>query len=979
MSSKKFVDRHIGLNRGEKNKMLRSVGYENLDEMMGDVVPKSLQFDQVEQSDFYEHSPVSEEAILVEMREMMKKNKVYRSMIGMGYYGCYTPSVIQRSLFENPGWYTQYTPYQSEISQGRLESLLNFQTMIGDLTALPFANASLLDEGTAAAEAMGMLHRINRKEGKESFFVSEDVHPYVIELIGTRAQSMGIDLVVAKDLHAGLDEKFFGLLLAYPHSDGQVFDYYEYVKSAKQKKIKVAVCTDLLALCLLKPPGEWGADVAVGNSQRFGVPMGFGGPHAAFLACTDECKRQMPGRIIGLSKDKSGKVAYRMAMQTREQHIRRDKATSNICTAQALLANMAAMYAVYHGPNGLREIAIRVHERASLLSKIIEKIGFKPIHNQFFDTLCYVCDVGIFEKIIKEADLRKINFRTSYHSEEKNLGGKKMFSISLDETTSLKDIADVISIFSSVVGKHSVSIRDIEKEIEKNNGLGEAENLQPELSRTSKYLAHPIFNTLHSEQKMQRYLTALERKDISLTFSMIPLGSCTMKLNATTQMMPLSFPEVGKMHPFAPESQTEGYAMLFDRLENYLKSITGFEGISLQPNSGAQGEYAGLLAIRNFLKEKGQGDRNIALIPSSAHGTNPASAVMAGFEVVVVKCLENGMIDLEDVKDKVDQYKETLGALMITYPSTYGVYEEGIEKVCQLIHDNGGQVYMDGANMNAQVGYTSPQKIGADVCHLNLHKTFAIPHGGGGPGVGPIGVAKHLVPFLPGHRQSKRLKDKKTSCVSSTPFGSASITTISYAYIRLLGQQGLRKATAVSILNANYMKIRLQEHYKILFKGKNGMVAHEMILDFRPFQKSAGILVEDVAKRLIDYGFHSPTMAWPVAGTMMIEPTESESKDELDRFCDALISIRKEIENIEKEVYSKEDNPLKNAPHTVETLCKQEWNHPYSREEAVFPLAYVKQNKFWPLVERVDNVYGDRNLICSCPPLETYSSGVRGT
>lgn len=888
-------------------------------------------------------SAVSEFEYLQELKKVAGKNKVYKNFIGRGYYGTITPSVILRTIFENPGWYTQYTPYQAEISQGRLESLLNYQTMVADLTGLPLSNASLLDEATAAAEAMAMLfHQVNKTDtiSKPVFFVDENIFPQTKQILITRAAPIGIELVFGnyKTFSAGQD--CFGALIQYPADNGSVEEYSSFINQIHVLGGYVVMATDLMALTLLKSPGELGADVAIGSAQRFGVPMGYGGPHAAFFATHDEFKRGIPGRLIGVSIDAQGNRALRMALQTREQHIKREKATSNICTAQALLANMAAMYAVYHGPLGLKNIATRIHQLTAALAKALTDAGFTQFNEQYFDTI-YIGGVD-WNSIEKEAIAAGINFR---YFENGNIG------ISVDETTTVTDLNLVLGVFAKATGKKINMIN--------------TDNLQSTLSaeafRSTHYLQHPVFNTHHSESQMMRYIKQLENKDLSLNTSMISLGSCTMKLNAASEMIPVSWPEFGGLHPFAPADQTVGYQQILDELSNYLCVITGFTACSLQPNSGAQGEYAGLLAIRAYHEDKKQANRNIVLIPISAHGTNPASAVMAGFKVVVVKCDDAGNIDVADLKAKAELHKDNLGALMVTYPSTHGVFEETIKDICDTVHAFGGLVYMDGANMNAQVGLTSPGNIGADVCHLNLHKTFSIPHGGGGPGMGPICANDILAPYLP------KLN------VSAAPFGSASILLISYGYIKMLGADGIRLSTAYAILNANYMKSRLEKYYPILYTGKNGTCAHEFIVDLRPFKQSAGVEAEDVAKRLIDYGFHAPTMSFPVPGTIMIEPTESEDKAELDRFCDAMISIYEEIKAIEEGRSDKTDNPLKNAPHTQAVVCAETWEHGYSRKEAAFPLYYVTQNKFWPSVGRVNNTHGDRNLICTCEPVSAYT------
>ena len=944
-----FQERHIGPNEQETTQMLQEIGVPSLEELISRTVPEAIRLqDELEVS-----GPVSEAQYLAELRETAAKNKVCKSYIGQGYYDTFTPSVIGRNLFENPGWYTQYTPYQAEIAQGRLESLLNYQTMISDLTGLPIANASLLDEGTAAAEAMAMLFNNKNKTDKitaPKFFVDANVFAQTKDIVITRATPIKIEVVIGDFTTATLDETFFGALLQYPNSNGEIEDFRAFIDSAHAVHANVIMATDLLALTLLTSPGELGADVAIGSAQRFGVPMGFGGPHAAFFATKDDFKRVIPGRIIGVSIDAQGNRALRMALQTREQHIRREKATSNICTAQALLANMAAMYAVYHGPEGLKNIGKRVSLLALALNNELSDLGFEQVNNSFFDTL--KVKVDDVEKLCKNAEARSLNF---YY------GNAGYVGISLDETTSQGDVLNILKVFAEVVDVDSVSLSfDYD---------GSLHNIPSALTRTSEFLMHPVFNTHHSETEMMRYLKTLENKDLSLDNSMIALGSCTMKLNAATELIPVSWPEFSKMHPFAPKDQWAGYQQIVHELEAWLSSITGFTATSLQPNSGAQGEYTGLLAIRAYHEDRNEAHRKVILIPISAHGTNPASAVMAGFKVVVTKCDEAGNIDLEDLQQNAEKYKDTLAGLMVTYPSTHGVFEESIKEICAIIHDFGGLVYMDGANMNAQVGLTSPGAIGADVCHLNLHKTFAIPHGGGGPGMGPICVNDKLAPFLPGHVTIN--KDAATNAVSAAPFGSASILLISYAYIKLLGATGLRRSTEYAILNANYMKTKLEKHYKILYSGKNGTCAHEFIVDLRPF-KALGIEAEDVAKRLMDYGFHAPTLSFPVPGTIMIEPTESESKSELDRFCEAMINIHGEIKAIEEGTADKTDNMLKNAPHPLQVICADEWSHAYTRSQAAFPLEFVRAKKFWPSISRINNTHGDRNLICTCEPIEAY-------
>ncbi len=942
-----FTERHIGPNEQETAEMLSTIGISSLEELISKTIPDSIRI----KDTLPLPAAMSEYEYLCQLKLVASKNKVFKNYIGQGYFDTITPSVILRNVFENPGWYTQYTPYQAEISQGRLESLLNFQTMVSDLTALPIANASLLDEATAAAEAMSMLFNHKNRDTDHitapKFFVDKQVLQQTRDVLMTRSAPIGIDLVFGDFASVTIDDSFFGALVQYPASNGSVNDYRSFIEQVHAANAQVVMATDLLALTLLVPPGELGADVAIGSAQRFGVPMGFGGPHAAFFATKDDFKRNIPGRIIGVSIDASGRRCLRMALQTREQHIRREKATSNICTAQALLANMAALYAVYHGPDGLKNIAKRVSVLAKTLSDELSELGFENQHTSFFDTVSIlVKDATIIREL---AETKELNF----HYEGNQV------SISVDETTGQKDILNILDIFATSLNIDTVSaVFDADASLD---------NIPFHLTRTSPFLQHPVFNTHRSESEMMRYLKFLENKDLSLNTSMISLGSCTMKLNAATELMPVSWPEFSKLHPFAPATQTLGYQQIIKELENYLSIITGFAATSLQPNSGAQGEYAGLLAIRRYHIDRGQGHRNVVLIPVSAHGTNPASAVMAGLKVVVTKCDEAGNIDVQDLKEKAAAHKDDLAALMVTYPSTHGVFEESIREICDTIHEFGGQVYMDGANMNAQVGLTSHGLIGADVCHLNLHKTFAIPHGGGGPGVGPICVAKQLAPYLPGN-----ILEGTGGAVSAAPYGSASILLISYAYIRLLGAQGVRLATEYAILNANYMKARLKNHFRILYSGRNGTAAHEFIVDLRPFKVSAGIEAEDVAKRLMDYGFHAPTLSFPVAGTLMIEPTESEDKHEIDRFCDALINIHEEIKAIEEGSADKKDNLLKNAPHTQLVICADEWNRSYSRQQAAFPLPFVAEKKFWPSVSRVNNTHGDRHLVCTCEPTESY-------
>lgn len=948
MSNSEFSNRHIGPNSDDTNQMLKDIGVNSLDELISQTVPASIRL----KNKLNLPEGQAEHRFLKELKQVASKNQVFDSYIGLGYYNTITPGVVLRNVFENPGWYTAYTPYQAEISQGRLEALLNYQTMILDLTGLEITNASLLDEGTAAAEAMHMFFAGRSKEqiqgGAVKLFVSSDCFPQTIDVLKTRSAPLGIELVIDNSDTIKLDDQFFGAILQYPNTEGKIIDYSAWTKKAKEKGIQVAVGSDLMALTMLTPPGEWGADVVFGNSQRFGVPLGFGGPHAAFFAAKDSYKREMPGRIIGVSVDAQGNRALRMALQTREQHIRRDKATSNICTAQVLLAVMASMYAVYHGPDGIKNIAGKIHSNTSRLAESAIKLGYTLVHKNFFDTI--VLNAGSdLEKVRSNALASKINFHYI---------NKEQFSISLGEATDEEELQSIFSVLAKAKNSSEKLV------------TASTTHIPTDLKRKSSFLTHPVFNTHHSETEMLRYITSLENKDLSLNHSMIALGSCTMKLNATSEMIPVSWPEWSSIHPFAPTSQTEGYKEVISSLENYLCEITGFAAMSLQPNSGAQGEYAGLMVIRAYHQSRGDNHRDIALIPQSAHGTNPASAVMAGMKVIVVKTDDHGNIDLLDLRQKAEQHKANLSALMVTYPSTHGVFEEGIKEITQIVHDNGGQVYMDGANMNAQVGLTNPATIGADVCHLNLHKTFAIPHGGGGPGMGPIGVAKHLIPFLPSHPLVKM--GGNTHAVSAAPWGSASILLISYAYIKMLGGQGVTDATKYAILNANYIKAKLEAHYPVLYVGSANRVAHEMIIDCRPFKMTAGIEVEDIAKRLMDYGFHAPTMSFPVPGTIMIEPTESEPKSELDRFCEAMIQIRKEIEEIERGISDKKDNVLKNAPHTMHVICSDEWNHQYSRKKAAFPLPFVSQHKFWPTVGRADNAYGDRNLVCACPPIESY-------
>jgi glycine dehydrogenase len=948
-----FLARHNGPSDTETKIMLATAGVSSIEELVEKTVPGPIRM----HTSLAIPEAMSEAEYLAHVKEISLRNHLFKNYIGQGYYDTHTPSVILRNIFENPGWYTQYTPYQAEISQGRLESLLNFQTMVTDLTGLPIANASLLDEATAAAEAMTMCFNMLNKQDhieRPRFFVDEDIFPQTVDVLLTRAVPVGIEIVVGNYDTIALDETYFGAILQYPNNKGAVPDYRNFIEGVHEKGAYVIMATDLLALTLLTPPGELGADVACGSAQRFGVPLGFGGPHAAFFSAKEDFKRNMPGRIIGVSIDADGSRALRMALQTREQHIKREKATSNICTAQALLANMAAMYAVYHGPEGLKAIAKRVALLAQTAAETLEAMGYEPAAKHFFDTVTIMTDR--VEDIRRKAVAQHINLRYP---------GDQLVSFSIDETTTPSDLLDLINCFQNDQDPVSYTV-DEEQTLD---------HIPSGLTRTSEFLTHPVFHTHHSESKMMRYIKKLENKDLSLNTSMISLGSCTMKLNAASEMIPLSWSHWSKIHPFAPTSQTEGYQQLINELSNYLCKITAFDACSLQPNSGAQGEYAGLLTIRDYHQSRGDHHRNVMLIPISAHGTNPASAVMAGMKVVVVKALENGYIDMSDLSEKANQYSAELAGIMITYPSTYGVYEETIKDITGIIHQHGGQVYMDGANMNAQVGLTAPGLIGADVCHLNLHKTFAIPHGGGGPGMGPICVKSHLAPFLPGHvsmPSETSPTGTRQSAVSAAPFGSASILLISYGYIRMLGNEGVRKATEYAILNANYMRALLQKEFDILYLGTHGTCAHEFIVDLRPFKKSAEVEAEDVAKRLMDYGFHAPTMSFPVPGTIMIEPTESEDKAELDRFCDAMLSIRQEIREIEEGKADRKSNVLKHAPHTQETVVSDGWDRPYSREKAAFPLPYVREGKFWPSVSRVNNTHGDRHLVCTCEPVSRY-------
>ena len=941
-----FETRHNGPSKHEIQEMLAALGQSSIDNLIEETIPNKIRL----KNGLKLSEPLNEYEYINKLKKTASKNKIFKSYIGQGYYPCVVPAVIQRNILENPGWYTAYTPYQAEIAQGRLEALINFQTVVTDLTGMEIANASLLDEGTAAAEAISMLHGVRKKEKKKAdkFIVDERVFPQTLDIIKTRTKPMGIELVVAKIEEIDLtDPELYGVFFQYPDNHGEVFDHADFVAAAKENSVSVAVASDLLSLCLLTPPGEWGVDVVVGTSQRFGVPMGYGGPHAAFFATKEENKRNIPGRIIGVSKDAEGHPAYRMALQTREQHIKRERATSNICTAQVLLAVMASMYAVYHGPAGLKQIASRVRGFAVATANALASIGLKNQNEQYFETLRYELAAPMVAEIRSLAEAHGINFR--YPNSETVM-------ISFDETTRPSDIQDVINIFVKALDYSDV-------EFESNVDIAYPESL----TRTSAYLTHDVFHVDQSEHEILRYMKRLENKDLSLVHSMISLGSCTMKLNATTEMIPVTWPEFGNIHPFAPVSQTEGYKEMIGELHDWLAEITGFHAVSFQPNSGAQGEYAGLMVIRAYHQANGNGNRDVALIPSSAHGTNPASAVMAGMKVVIVKCDEKGNIDVEDLKAKAEQNSADLSCLMVTYPSTHGVFEESIMEICEVIHQHGGQVYMDGANMNAQVGLTSPAMIGADVCHLNLHKTFCIPHGGGGPGMGPIGVVEHLAPYLPGHE----VEGIDAVNVSSAPYGSASILPISHAYVAMMGAEGLTNATKTAILNANYIGARLKDHYPILYANHNGRNAHELIIDCRDFKKF-GVEVEDIAKRMMDYGYHAPTVSFPVAGTMMIEPTESETKSEIDRFCEVMISIRKEVEEVATGAADKENNVLKNAPHTYRTVVNDAWELPYSREKAAFPMAELKYNKFWPSVSRIDSAYGDRNLMCSCVPVEEY-------
>ena len=952
-----FINRHIGPNSQEIDKMLKVLGFSSLDKLIDATVPQGIRLSKT----LILPEAQSEYGALAQLKSIASKNQIFRSYIGMGYHDCITPPVIQRNILENPGWYTAYTPYQAEIAQGRLKALLNYQTMIVELTGLEIANASLLDEGTAAAEAMSMSYGLCKNKNANAFFVDCHCHPQTIEVIKTRAYPLGIELIIADHRFFELEQEIFGALLQYPATDGTIYDYRTFIESAHDKGALVTVAADPLSLALLTPPGEFGADIAVGSTQRFGVPLGYGGPHAAYFATREAYKRKIPGRIVGVSKDAQGNPALRLALQTREQHIRRDKATSNICTAQVLLAVTAGMYGVYHGPEGVKNIAQRIHQLTVILAKGLQKLSYTVNDEPFFDTVRVGVGDASVKAVIAAAAERKINLR---------LYTEGVLCISLDETTTVHDVVELWQIFAAK-DELPFTVEEIAEEVNF--------DLPIFFQRTSEYLTDPVFNQYHSESKLLRYLHQLESKDLALNTSMIPLGSCTMKLNSAAEMMPVTWPEFGKLHPFAPLSQTEGYQILFQQLEVWLREITGFDGISLQPNAGSQGEYAGLQVIRQYHENRGEANRNICLIPESAHGTNPASAVMCGMKVVPVKCDKEGNIDIADLQKQAEKHSENLGALMVTYPSTHGVFEEEIINICNIVHNHGGQVYMDGANMNAQVGVCRPADFGADVCHLNLHKTFCIPHGGGGPGMGPIGVKEHLIPFLPTTNLDKFTDphsngkvDTSIGAISAAPWGSASILVISWMYIAMMGEKGLTEATKVAILNANYMASRLADYYPILFKGASGCVAHECIIDLRPLKNQAGVGVDDIAKRLMDFGFHAPTVSWPVGGTMMVEPTESEDLAELDRFCDAMITIHQEAQAIADGTIDPANNPLKNAPHTAEMVICQEWDRPYSREKAAYPASWSKEHKFWPTVGRIDNAYGDRNLVCSCEGMDAY-------
>lgn len=951
MSENTFANRHIGPRPDDVQEMLRIMGVDSVEDLIKKSIPDSIRLD----SPLELEPAMGEHQYMSHLHDVASRNKVFANFIGMGYHDTVLPGVIQRNILENPGWYTAYTPYQAEIAQGRLEALINYQTMVTELTGMELANSSLLDEPTAAAEAMSMLFSARSKEQKDAnmFFVSRHCLPQTIALIETRAEPLGIELVIGDHQEVNIDERFFGALLQYPAGDGEIFNYKEFVAKAKEHGVSIAVAADIMALVLLEAPGHWGADVVVGSTQRFGIPLGYGGPHAAYFATHESYKRHVPGRIIGKTIDREGNPAMRMALQTREQHIKRDRATSNICTAQVLLAVMAGMYAVYHGPKGLRRIATRIHHQTVSLADGLKKLGFNLLSSEFFDTIQVELNDIDVSQLRKIAESRKMNFR---YFDNHRVG------ISLSETSTIDTVNEILEVFSEACEIETfISAKELDVTI-----------IPDDLLRKDDILSYEVFNRYHSETEMMRYIKKLERRDLSLNHSMIALGSCTMKLNAAAEMIPITWPQWANIHPFAPLNQAEGYQFIIREMERYLAVVTGFAGVSLQPNSGAQGEYAGLMVIRAYHQSRGDQHRNIVLIPSSAHGTNPASAVMAGMKVVVVKCDDQGNIDVEDLRSKAEKYSNDLAALMITYPSTHGVFEAAVKEITGIIHEHGGQVYMDGANMNAQVGLTSPGNIGADVCHLNLHKTFAIPHGGGGPGMGPICVAPQLVPFLPGHPVVKTGGKTAISPISGAPWGSGLILLISYGYMKMLGPDGLTKATQVAILNANYLKARLEDYFPILYTGEKDCVAHEMIIDCRPFKKSAGIEVTDIAKRLMDYGYHAPTVSFPVAGTMMIEPTESESMEELDRFADALIGIRKEIDAIERGEAEKDNNVLKNAPHTLKMVTSDQWDLPYTREKAAFPMEGIQENKFWPSVRRVDDAYGDRNLMCTCAPMESY-------
>ncbi len=948
----RFEDRHIGPNAEERTHMLKQLGLSSLEALIEKTIPSGIR--NLQPMDL--PPAASERDALAEIATKLKKNRVVRSLIGMGYSDTETPAVIQRNVLENPGWYTQYTPYQSEIAQGRLEALLNFQTMVTELTALPVANASLLDEGTAAAEAMALCWAAKDRPTDKAFFISENTFPQTIAVVETRAAALGVTIVKGDPFKVDLERGFFGVLVQNPGADGEIKDYRAFIERVKQAGAMTAIAADILSLTLMVPPGEMGADIAIGSTQRFGVPMGFGGPHAAFMAMRDELKRLMPGRVVGVSQDVDGHRAIRLALQTREQHIRRDKATSNICTAQVLLAVMASMYAVYHGPKGLTEVAKRIHDLTFWLGSGLKELGFSVTNGPVFDTVSIRLERAAREELVRKAEAAGFNFCTHYDGR---------LQIALDELSTVEEVEALLHLFAATVGV---------KQLPALANAGAIGAHYGPLARMSAFLQQPVFNKHHSETEMLRYIHRLQGKDLSLTHSMIPLGSCTMKLNATAEMIPVTFPEASKLHPFAPESQTEGYRTLFRELEGMLATATGFDAVSLQPNAGSQGEYAGLLVIRAYLESKGQGHRNVCLIPKSAHGTNPASAALAGMKVVVTACDHDGNVDLMDLQAKLNEHRDHVAALMITYPSTHGVFETQVREICNLVHGAGGQVYMDGANMNAQIGLCRPGEFGPDVCHLNLHKTFCIPHGGGGPGMGPICVRKHLEPFLPGHPLVKTGGPQAIGAISAAPWGSASILPISWMYVRMMGGDGLKAATQVAILNANYVARRLETAYPILYKGEHGFVAHECILDFRKLKDATGIEVEDVAKRLMDYGFHAPTVSFPVAGTLMVEPTESESLAELDRFCEALLAIREEIREIETGKADRARNLLKLAPHTAEQIASDAWDRPYTRARAVYPLPWVKAGKFWPSVGRINNVLGDRNLICSCPATEDWSA-----